>query len=453
MELEQQLAEIVGPDHVLSDPELRAGFERDWTRRFGGPARAVVRPADTAQVQAVVRACAAAGAAIVPQGGNTGLVGGGVPRGGEVVLSMTRLGQLGAVDPVSGQITAGAGVTLAALQTACLAEGVDAGLDFGARDGATLGGIAACNAGGIRALRYGTARRRITGLEAVLADGSLVSRMSGLLKDNAGYDLPELLIGSEGTLAVITAVRWQTVPRKEQRVAALVPVASADAALSLLSSLRTHAPSLESCDFFDDASLQLVLGHLDRPSPVPLAAPLYVLAEVAADADPTAELAAALQHAGMDDDAIIADDSVTRASLWSLREAIPEASGTLGIAHKVDVGVPADALAAFLAALPDTVASVFEGAQLFTFGHLADGNVHVAIIGPAEDDSTVDGAILDRVIALGGTISAEHGVGVAKVAWLREARGDDEHRAIGAIKVALDPAGTLNPGVILGVEG
>ncbi len=449
MELEQQLAEIVGPDHVLTDPQLRAGYERDWTRRFGGPARAVVRPADTAEVQAVMRACAAAGAGIVPQGGNTGLVGGSVPRGGEVVLSMTRLTAISEVAPVSGQVTAGAGVTLAALQRSCAAAGVDAGLDFGARDGATLGGIAACNAGGIRALRYGTARQRIVGLEAVLADGSLVSRMSGMLKDNAGYDLPELLIGSEGTLAVITAVRWQSVPRHEPRIAALVPVASTDAALAVLASLRLHAPSLESCDFFDDASLQLVLQHASRVSPVQRPAPLYVLTELASDLDPTAELATALEHAGVADVAVIADDSATRASLWGLREAIPEASGALGIAHKVDVGVPAAQLARFLDALPTTVRTLFPEAQLFAFGHLADGNVHVAIVGPPPEDTTVDGAILEHVIALGGTISAEHGVGVAKVAWLSACRGDDEFRAIQAIKTGLDPAGTLNPGVLL----
>jgi len=449
MELEHHLAEIVGTEHVLTDATLRAGFERDWTRRFGGPARAVVRPADTAEVQAVIRACAEAGATIVPQGGNTGLVGGGVPRGGELVLSMTRLQTLGPVDAASGQLTAGAGVTLAALQGACADAGRDAGLDFGARDGATLGGIAACNAGGIRALRHGTARQRITGLEAVLADGSVVSRLSGMLKDNAGYALPELLIGSEGTLGVITAVRWQSVPRAQCRVAALVPVASVEQALTLLSALRSHAPALESCDFFDDASLQLVLGHLGRTSPLRERSPLYVLTEVAAEEDPTDQLAAALAAAGLVDVAVIADDTAARTSLWALREAIPEASGTLGVAHKVDVGVPGGQLAPFLAQLRGAVSTVFPHAQLFTFGHLADGNVHVAIVGPPADDSAADGAVLNLVIGLGGTISAEHGVGVAKVSWLHQARGHAEYGAMEAIKEALDPARMLNPGVVL----
>src|SRR3954447_20975589 len=233
MELRTALAEIVGERHVLADDDLRAPYERDWTGRFCGAARLGLRPGDTGHVAAAVRACAQARARIVPQGGNTGLVGGGVPRGGEVVLSLRRLDAIGEVDAPLGQVTAGAGATLAALQAACARAGQDAGLDFAARDSCTVGGAVACDAGGARALRHGTARARVAGIEAVLADGSVVSRLSGLTKDNAGYDLARLLVGSEGTLGIVTAVRWQAVPALPVRVAALAGVASADAAARL----------------------------------------------------------------------------------------------------------------------------------------------------------------------------------------------------------------------------
>src|SRR4051794_36468573 len=220
--LARALRDVAGPAHVLGDPDLRAPFETDWTGRFSGLARLVVRPGSTAEGAAVVRAGAEYGAAIVAQGGNTGLVGGGVPRGGEVVLSLTRLDALGEVDVATAQVEAGAGVTLAALHAHALAAGLDAGLDFGARDSATLGGIVAADAGGARALRHGTARAHVAGLEAVLADGSVVTRLGRLLKDDARYDLPALLVGSEGALGVITAVRWPTTPLLPARLAALV---------------------------------------------------------------------------------------------------------------------------------------------------------------------------------------------------------------------------------------
>jgi FAD/FMN-containing dehydrogenase len=190
MDLQHALVEVVGSKHVLSDPDLTAPYERDYTGRYGGPARFVVRPADAAEVAATMTACARHGTAVVPQGGNTGLVGAGVPRNQEVVLSLQRLTDIGHVDTAVGQVTAGAGATLAALQQAARAAGEDAGLDFGARDSCTIGGVVACDAGGPRALRYGTARSHVAGLEAVLADGSIVSRLAGLTKDNAGTTWP-----------------------------------------------------------------------------------------------------------------------------------------------------------------------------------------------------------------------------------------------------------------------
>jgi FAD/FMN-containing dehydrogenase len=449
MDLRQALEKVVGAQHVLSDPELKSSYERDYTGRWGGSARFVVRPADTEQVAGVMAACSRAGAAIVPQGGNTGLVGASVPRNGEVLVSLQRLSAIGEVDEAIGQVTVGAGTTLAALQDAAKAAGQDAALDFGARDSCTVGGVVACDAGGARALRHGTARAHVAGLEAVLADGSVLSRMAGLTKDNAGYDLPELLVGSEGTLGIITRVRWRLAPLLSARVAALIPLGTAREASELLAALRANAPSLESCDFFLDEGLQLVLEHLQRESPIKDRSPFYVLAECAAQSDPTDELAAALQEAGIDD-ALIADDTASRRGLWTLREGHTDAINAAGVPHKLDVGVPLHELDRFIDAVPGVIEQAGAG-RVILFGHLGDGNVHVNVLGADPDDERADEAVLELAIECGGTISAEHGVGVAKAAYLERARGPAELAAMRAIKRALDPQNLLNPGAVLAV--
>jgi len=424
------LADVVGEGHVLVDDDVRAPYETDWTRRFSGRSVAVVRPRSAEEVAGVLRACAEHGVAVVPQGGNTGMVGGGVPRDGEVVLSLARLTALGEVDLATAQVSAGAGVTLAVLQDAARAAGLDAGVDFAARDSATVGGLVATDAGGIRAVRHGTVRARVAGLEAVLADGSVVSRMSGLLKDNAGYDLPALLVGSEGTLGIITAVRWRLVPRREGLVAALVPVDSIGAAAALMGSVRA-LPSLEACELMTREGVELTSEHL-RISP-PVDAPACVLIETGS-LDELASLDI--------DDAIVADDTASRERLWRLRESHTEAIGAAGIPHKLDVGVPLDRLASFVDALPDA-------GRTIVFGHLGDGNLHVNVLGPEPDDESVDEAILRLVAEHGGTISAEHGVGVAKARYLHLTRSAPEIAAMRAIKAALDPGGILNPGAVM----
>jgi FAD/FMN-containing dehydrogenase len=447
------LTDAVGARHVLTDPEVRAGYETDWTGRFTGAAAAVVRPGSTEEVAAVVRACGEHGAALVPQGGNTGLVGGSVPRGGEVVLSLTRLDALGDVDRATAQVTAGAGVTLAALHAHAAKAGLDPALDFGARDSATVGGAVACDAGGARALRHGTARQHVAGVEAVLADGTVVQRMSGLLKDNAGYDLPQLLVGSEGTLGVISAVRWRLVPRLPARVAALVGVESVERAAALLGDLRAGTPSLEAVEFFLQDGLDLVIERLEdvSGSPLPQAFPVYLLVECAAAEDPTPELAEALGAAGLDEAAVVADDTASRERLWRVREGHTEAIAAAGVPHKLDVGVPLARLGEFLERVPDVVEQAAPGARTILFGHLGDGNVHVNLLGPRPDDLAPDEAVLELVLELGGTISAEHGVGVAKAAWLARQRPAGELAAMRALKAALDPAGILNPGAVLPV--
>jgi FAD/FMN-containing dehydrogenase len=446
--LQRALSGALGERHVIADPDVRAGFETDWTGRFSGTARLVARPGTTDEVAAVLEICGTHGVAVVPQGGNTGLVGAGVPRGGEVVVSLTRLNALGPIDRATLEVEAGAGATLAALQQHAGAAGLDAGLDFAARDSATVGGVVATNAGGARALRHGTARARVAGMEAVLAGGGRVHRLGGLLKDNAGYDLPQLIVGSEGTLAVITKVRWRLVPALPSRVAALVPLESVEAAAELLGVLRTSLPSLEAAEFFLDDGLRLVLEHLKVASPLSEPAPVYVLVECADSSDPTGDLADALERGGIDD-ALVADDSVSRERLWRLRESHTEAIGAAGVPHKIDVGVPLGRLGEFLRRAPAVVEDVAPGARTFLFGHLGDGNVHVNVLGPPPGDESVEEAVLRLVADCGGTISAEHGVGVLKARWLDLVRTPGEVAGMRAVKQALDPEDLLNPGVVL----
>jgi FAD/FMN-containing dehydrogenase len=282
----------------------------------------------------------------------------------------------------------------------------------------------------------------VAGLEAVLADGSVVTRMSGLLKDNAGYDLPALLVGSEGTLGIVTRVRWRLVPAPASRALALVPLSSLHDAAGLLAHVRPRLGSLEACEFLTDEGLSLVLEHLGAAAPVATRSPAYVMIECAG-ADPVSELAEALEDA---EDAVVADDTAGRERLWRIREAHAEAIAAAGIPHKLDVGVPLAELAPFCDAV---AAAMPPGARTILFGHLGDGNVHVNVLGPDPEDSSVDETVLKLVAEHGGTISAEHGVGVAKARWLGLTRSEAEIAAMRAIKGALDPEGIMNPGVLL----
>ena len=449
-----ELVEVVGAAHVLRSPELTAGYETDWTGRWHGRARAVVRPASTAEVAAVIERCAAHQVALVPQGGNTGLVGGGVPRTADdadarqLLVSLRRLDQVDAVDPAAAQVNAGAGVTLSRLQERAAQSGLAFAVDLTARDSATIGGMVATNAGGLHVLRYGTMRAQVVGLEAVLSSGQVVSRMSGLVKDNSGYDLPGLLCGSEGTLAVITAARLRLVPRLSNRVTALLACASIDAALALLARVR-ELSSLEALEVMFDNGVQLVCRYAGLARPFPRPYPCLVLAECAGQTDPSDELMAVLAGAPEVLDSAVASDSAGREHLWSWRERHTEAVNAVGVPHKLDVTLPFDGLSSFVAELGPLVHAVVPEAQVIVWGHLGDGNLHVNVVGPAADDTSVDEAVLRLVAARSGSISAEHGIGVAKQPWLALTRSPSDRRAMAAIKHALDPADILNPGVIL----
>jgi FAD/FMN-containing dehydrogenase len=443
------LRDVVGDGHVLDDPSVVASYETDWTGRFRGSARLVVRPGSTAEVAAAVRACADAGVPICVQGGNTGLVGGSVPVDGAVLLSLTRLAAVDPVDEVAGQVTVGAGCTLAALQRLVRPAGFDVGVDFAARDSCTVGGMVATNAGGERVLRYGTMRAQVAGIEAVLPDGAIISRLAGLPKDNTGYDVASLLAGSEGTLGVITRLRLRLVPLLSARAVALVAVADTEAAVTLVRSLREVA-SLEAAELFYAEGLSLVLDQSGMPAPFAAAAPAYVLAECAGREDPTDDLLGVLERAADGIiDATVAGDPRGRQALWAYRESHTESINAAGVPVKLDVAVPLAALAPTVAALPGVVAQVAPEARVILFGHLNEGNLHVNVLGALDRDERVSDAVLRLVASYGGSISAEHGVGRAKRGWLGLSRSAAEIAMMRAIKRAVDPQGLLNPGVLL----
>jgi len=445
----KELQEIVGASHVLVDPDLRAPYETDWTGRFTGRAACVVRPANTGEVAAVVGACAKAGTPIVVQGGNTGLVGGAVPGGGEVLLSLARLRDLGPIDRLESQVTAGAGGTLEKLQEHARAAGLDFGVDLAARSAATVGGLVATNAGGIRVLRYGSMRNQVTGIEAVLADGTVVSRLTGLAKDNTGYDLPQLLCGSEGTLAVVTKVRLRLVPLLTARTVALVAVAGTEAALDLLAAARDRLPALSAAEIFYADGLSLVRAHAGLAAPFPDDHPAYVVLECAARVDPTDDVLEMLSGCDAVADATVASDAAGRARLWAYRETHTEAINAAGVPVKLDVSVPLAEFPSLVARLPATVTDVAPAARTVLFGHVNEGNMHVNVLDAGDRAEAVSDAVLTLVAAHRGSISSEHGVGRAKVPWLALSRSAAEIDAMRRIKAGLDPAGLLNPGVLL----
>lgn len=440
-----------GGGDVVDDPDVTAGYAVDWTGRWRGSASVVVRPTDVDQVAAVLAWCAAERVAVVPQGGNTGLVGGGVPLDGEVVLSLRGLTGITDVDPDAGQLTAAAGTTIADVQAVAAEAGWAYGVDLAARDSASVGGTIATNAGGLRVLRYGDTRAQVVGVQAVLGTGAVVEHLGGLVKDNTGYHLPSLLCGSEGTLAVVTAARLRLVPRYEQRVVALIGVPSMAEAVALGGHLRRSAPDVDAIEFFTAACRRLVglpppLGGTDDGDHA-----VYVLVECAGHAVPTAGLAAAVATVAGDRAVAVAgpDEPGRRADLWRYRESITEAINGIGPPVKLDVTLPAAALADFV----DDVPSVLPpGASAWLFGHVADGNVHVNVTGVDPADESIDDTVLRLVVERGGSISAEHGIGRAKRPWLHLMRSPAELAAMRSIKAALDPAAILNPSALLPAE-
>ena len=455
-DLVECLREAVGDAHVLVDPDLMASYTTDWARRWSGPALAVVRPGTTQEVAQVMRSCAKAGVSVLPQGGNTGLVGASVPAadsgamGPPVLVSTRRLTRLDPVDTVAGQVTVGAGVTLGDLHRHVERAGWAYGVDLAARDSATVGGTVATNAGGIRVIAHGMTRAQVLGIEAVLPDGSIASHMAGLVKDNTGYDIAGLLTGSEGTLGIITAVRLRLHRPHAASSVALIGVESYEEALHLLHAAVTPPHALLAAEVTDETGMELAMRVSGAPWPLSRRHPLVLLLEVADGATGEGFDAAAFE----DRDVVLGIDATERARLWSYRELQSEAFSAYaaetcaGAAHKLDVSVPL----VHLAACSDEIRRRMEGypgvLAFGVFGHLGDGNIHVEIVGPPADDEEVDRLVLSAIGDYEGSVSAEHGIGRAKASFLPMSRGPAEIAMMRSIKSAIDPMGLMSPGVL-----
>ena len=434
---------------VLTDPERLDRYTRDVTGRFSGRPAAVVRPRTVEDVAATLRACNDARTGVVPRGGNTGLVGGAVAAGDEIVLSLERLTRIEDVDATARTLVAGAGATLEAVREHARGGGLDFPLDFAARGSATIGGMVATDAGGSLVLRHGTMRDLVAGLQVVLADGTIVDHLHRPGKDGSGFDVTRLMCGSEGTLGVVTAARLKLVPRPEQRAAALVALGTLDDAVTAAARLRVEVASLEALDFFLAGGLELVREHAGLPPPFPAEHGAFLVASCAGDSDPTEELAAALARCDRVRDSALAQSAAGRERLWSYRELHNEAINAAGIPHKLDVAVAPRLVPELVELVERRLATDWPEARGVYYGHLAEGNVHVNVLGAAAEDEGLDGAVLRIVAGLGGSISAEHGIGAAKARWLHLARTEEEIAAMRAVKRALDPRGILNPGKLL----
>ena len=464
--LEARLAAVVGAAQVLTAAADVAPYLTDWRGRFRGRARAIVRPQSTAEVAAVVAACAEAGVPIVPQGGNTGQCGGATPDDGgtAIVLSLTRMNRVRAVDRDNATLTVEAGVTLAAVQQAAADAGMLFPLSLAAEGSCTIGGNLSTNAGGTAVLRYGNTRELVLGVEAVLADGRVWDGLRGLRKDNTGYDLKQLFIGAEGTLGIVTAAVLKLYPAPRVRVTALAAVADVTAAVRLLRALKSAlGDRLVGFELMSALSLALSRKHGSAlPDPLP-GHPWYVLAQ-ADDCTPDAPLAAQVESAlaaaladGTAADAVIAQSGAQAQELWTLRENIAEAQRREGPNIKHDVSVPVSAIPRFLDEAAAALTAALPGLRFVTFGHLGDGNLHYNLAAPegaaAEafmaNTLRANRIVHDLVAAHGGSISAEHGIGQLKRAELVRYKSPVELDLMRAIKAALDPRGILNPGKVL----
>ncbi len=461
------LRDGLGARHVLTDPGDLAPYLTESRRLFTGSALAVLRPASTEEVAFAVRACTQAGVAVVPLGGNTGLTGGGVPGGG-VVLSLERMMRLRAVDPVDATITVEAGMILQDVQVAADAAGMLFPLSYASRGSARIGGGISTNAGGIAVLAYGNARDLVLGLEVVLADGRIWNGLKALRKDNAGYDLKQLFIGSEGTLGIVTAAVLKLFPKPRSTSVAFVGLDSACAALDLFVFLRARMDrDLTAFEYLPPFALEIVLRHVPGTvRPLAGAHGAYALIEVASarpDADTRAELESALGRAledGLIADATIGASGSQNAALWSLREGVPEAQTREGASIKHDISVPLSRLPEFLERAGAACIAEMPGLRPCGFGHFGDGNIHFNLTQPAgmpaaeflAEWGRFNRIVHDIVHALDGSIAAEHGVGLIKRDELERYGDPVGLELMRRLKAVLDPRDLLNPGKILVVR-
>jgi len=463
------LRQAVGHSQVLTEGDLGA-YEEDWRKRVRGKALAVVRPGNTAEVAAVVRACVAHRTAIVPQGGNTGLVAGSVPDGSgkQVLLSLQRMNRVRAIDEANLTLTADAGCVLQHAQQAARDKGLLLPLSLAAEGSCTLGGNLATNAGGTAVLRWGNARDLCLGLEVVSAQGDIWDGLSGLRKDNTGYDLRHLFIGSEGTLGIITAATMKLAPQPAASTTALAACDSLEDCLRLLSlAQRRLGAGLTGFEMMGRFALDLVALHFPAlPKPLPEARWTVLLEQSDVEGEAQARqrfeslLEAALEM-GCVQDAVVAESLAQSKALWHVRESIPLAQAEEGLNIKHDISLPVSAIPDFVAHTDGVLQARFPGVRLVNFGHLGDGNLHYNVQASAGSDQganlkfldqhekAVNRLVFDAVASFGGSFSAEHGIGALKRDTLAERKSPVALQMMRSIKAALDPLGLMNPGRVL----
>ena len=455
---------LLGPRGLTADTELMEPWLTDWRGRYTGAARALASPTDAQELAELVKLCARHGVPIVPQGGNSGMSGGATPdaSGAALIVSLRRMNAIRRLDPQARTVVCEAGVILQSLHEAAEAHGLRFPLTLGGKGSATVGGLISTNAGGTQVLRHGSMRAQVLGIEAVLADGTIYSALTPLKKDNRGWDLKQLFIGSEGTLGLVTAATLRLVPAAPARMVVWAGLSSIQQARALLLHCETQAgQALEGFEVLPQSCLDAVLAYLpDARAPLVGRHPWHALIELVGD-DPQAAgeamLASALE-AGLLEDAVIAASEAQADAFWNLRESISPAERAKGPAMQHDIAVPVERMADFLEAAVPAMESRWPGTRAFGFGHLGDGNVHFHVQAPAGvdraaweagDGKAISQAVDDLVTAWNGTISAEHGIGQLKVDEL-ERLGDPVALALlHKVKSALDPEGLLNPGKLL----
>ena len=455
------LSQFLAANEIITDADAMAPFCLDQRRRYQGEVWAVLQPRSVAAVQEIMRYCFAQQIAVTPQGGNTGLCGGATPHatvaGRGVILSLGKLNRLRQLNLADNSLTVEAGMVLAEVQRIAAEAGRFFPLSLASEGSCQIGGNIACNAGGLNVVRYGTARDLVLGLEAVLPNGSLVSQLQPLHKNTSGYELKQQLIGSEGTLAVITAATLKLFAPPQSVCTAWVALGSIDAAVDLLAAVKNQfGERLSSFELISDYALSLSSTYSQLPPP--LAGQWHVLLELTdslAATDLTEPLAELLHRQGWDE-AVVAQSHAERQNLWTLRENISAAQRNIGASIKHDIALPIAAVAAFVPACADAIRARFADANIVVFGHLGDGSLHYNVFLPqvlgnevyAYEDA-VNELVYEQTLALGGTIAAEHGIGQLKNHWLARVRSEAELAWMGANKQALDPQGIMNPGKLL----
>ncbi len=458
---------VVGDRGMLTDAADTAPYAEDWRRLYKSRTPAVIRPADTHEMAAVVRLCAASGTPIVPQGGNTSMVGGAVPAedGSELILSTARMTRIRDIDPVDMTMTIESGVTLKAAQLAAEAANCLLPLSISSEGSAQIGGVLAVNAGGNNTVRYGNARDLVLGLEVVLPDGSIWNGLRKLRKDNTGYCLRQLFVGSEGTLGIITAAVLKLAPRPRELAVAFCGVSSPEAALDLFTRFQTHdAATINAFELMSGLGTDFVLKHIPGTT-LPLArpAPFYVLVELATPR-PNAGLRQSMEDVlekaltdGVVIDAAVAESDAQRAAIWRLREEHSEGQKREGASVKNDVSVPVSKVPAFIGKATIACQALIPGIRPVPFGHMGDGNIHFNLEQPVgadpawflDQDHALMEAVNDVVREFDGSFSAEHGIGKLKPYMMPDWRGGAELALMQRIKAALDPMGLMNPGKVL----